>query len=68
LHHVPGVAQAVKRLKRMFLEDPGTRISLLEASQLSGVDEVTCDVILKTLEDARFLRRRPDGFFTKWSE
>jgi DNA-binding IclR family transcriptional regulator len=68
LHHVPGVDQAVKRLKSMFLEEPGTRISLLEASQLSGVDETTCDVILKTLEDARFLRRRPDGLFIKWSE
>ena len=66
--HVPGVDQAVKRLKSMFVEDPGTRLSLPEASRLSGLDEMTCDVILKTLEDARFLRRRPDGLFTKWSE
>jgi DNA-binding IclR family transcriptional regulator len=63
-----GVDQAVKRLKSMFIEDPGTRISLPEASRLSGVDESTCDLILKTLEDAHFLKRRPDGLFIRWSD
>jgi DNA-binding IclR family transcriptional regulator len=68
VHTLLGVDQAVKRLKSMFMEDPGTRISLLEASRLSGVDESTCDVILKTLEDAHFLKRRPDGLFIRWSD
>jgi hypothetical protein len=68
LHTILGIDLAVKRLKSMFLEDPGSRISPFDASRLSGVDETTCGVILQKLEDARFLRRLPGGLFIRWSD
>jgi hypothetical protein len=75
---VAGVAQAVERLKGMilevermkgmFLEVPGTRLSIDEASRLSGVEQATCRIILQALEEARFLKCRPDGLFTRASD
>jgi hypothetical protein len=62
------IADAVARLKNVFLEDPGVRISTADMSRLSGVDATICDVILQTLEDARFIQRRPDGRFARASE
>jgi Fic family protein len=75
---VTGVAQAVERLKGMFievermkgmfLEVPGTRLSIDEAARLTGVEQATCRIILKALEEARFLKCRPDGLFMRASD
>src|SRR5207253_10411615 len=62
------VSQALERLKGMFLDVPGTRLSIDEASRLSGFDETTCSAIVKALEDARFLKRQRDGVFTRASD
>jgi DNA-binding IclR family transcriptional regulator len=62
------IADTVARLKNMFLEHPGTRISPMDVARLSGVDTLTCDLILQTLEKAGFLRRRADGRFTRSSD
>jgi hypothetical protein len=64
---LPGVTEAVTRLKNVFLEDPGMRISAVDAARLTGVDATTCDLILDTLVDARFIHRRADGRFTRSS-
>jgi hypothetical protein len=64
---LPGVTEAVIRLKNVFLEDPGMRISAAEAARLTGVDVTTCDLILDTLVDARFIHRRADGRFARSS-
>ena len=59
------VVDAVDRLKGMFLDVPGTQLSLADASKLSGVEKATCQIILEALEDARFLSRRRDGSFVR---
>ena len=63
----PQVVQAVQRLKGVFLEAPGTRLTLLEAVRLSGLDQPVCETVLGALEDARFLRRASDGSYVRWT-
>ena len=38
----PQVAEGVQRLKGVFLEIPGTRLTLLDAIKLSGLDQPVC--------------------------
>ena len=61
----PVVAQGVQRLKGVFLEMPGTRLTLLDAVKLSGLDQTTCEVVLDALEGARFLKRANDGCYQR---
>jgi len=55
------VAEAIERLKGVFLEVPGTHLSTAQAARLSGLDEALCVSVLSALEDARFLKRTRDG-------
>jgi DNA-binding IclR family transcriptional regulator len=55
--------EAILRLKGVFLEIPGTRLSVADASRLSGLDGPTCNIVLMALEDARFLKRGHDGLY-----
>jgi hypothetical protein len=57
-------AEAVARVKGIFLEVPGSRLSVNDAARLSGLDPATCGQILAALQDARFLKRGRDGAFT----
>jgi hypothetical protein len=59
------VVDAVDRLKGVFLELPGTQLTLAEAVRVSGLDTAMCEVVLRALEDAGFLTRRPGGFFIR---
>ncbi len=59
------IADAVTRLKGVFLEIPGTQLSITDACRLSGLEMTTCGVLLEALEDARFLRRARNGLFTR---
>jgi hypothetical protein len=61
----PRVEEAVQKLKGVFLEVPGTQLSLIDASRLSGLERNTCRMILEALEDVRFLRRAPNGLFVR---
>jgi DNA-binding IclR family transcriptional regulator len=61
----PRVEEAVQKLKDVFLEIPGTQLSLVDASRLSGLERNTCRMILEALEDVRFLRRAPNGLFMR---
>lgn len=59
------IPNAVSRLKGMFLEIPGTRLSVDEASRLTGLERDTCVAVLAALEDARFLARVRHGLFIR---
>ena len=56
-----GASEAVERLKGVFLEIPGTRLTVGGAARLAGVDRTLCHEIMVALEDARFLKRGRDG-------
>ena len=59
------VTEAVERLKGVFLEIPGTQLSIADASRLSGLERHVCSVVLEALEDARFLTRSRNGLFVR---
>ena len=59
------VIDAVDQLKAVFLEMPGTRLTVAEAARLSGVEFPVCGSILNALTDAGFLRQRAGGVFVR---
>lgn len=40
-----------------FLEIPGLKLTRSQMQRLWGLDQVTCDEVIATLVDSRFLRR-----------
>jgi DNA-binding IclR family transcriptional regulator len=61
----PRIAEGVQRLKGVFLEIPGTRLTLTDAAKLSGLDSPVCEVVLGALEEARFLKRDGKGRYQR---
>src|SRR5947199_5609588 len=61
----PRVADAVQRLKGIFLEMPGTQLSMADATRLSGLERPVCRIVLEALEESHFLKRRRDGVFMR---
>ena len=61
----PAVGTALDRVKTVFLNVPGTQLSVADASVLAGLDRDTCHIFLGWLEDARFLRRTSQGLYTR---
>ena len=59
------IAAAVHLLREVYLEAPASRLSACDASQISGLEPSTCQIILEVLADARFLRRSPEGVFVR---
>jgi hypothetical protein len=55
--------EAVERLRGMFLDVPGTRLSVADAARLSGVEPSLSGGVLKPAGDV-FLEARTDGTFT----
>jgi hypothetical protein len=49
----------------MFLDVPGTRLSVPDAARLSGVEHSMCGDVLETLSAKRFLKRHHDGTFIR---
>jgi len=62
------LTDAVHRLRGMFMDVPGSRLSPDDAARLSGVDTPLCQAVLEALLAARFLKRGRDGTFTRTSD
>ena len=56
-------AELVHRIRAEYLEMPGLRLSAPQAQCLFGLDAETCDAVLATLLDAKFLVRTHTGLF-----
>jgi len=48
-----------------YLEMPGLRLTKPQAQRLWGLDARTCEVVLKTLETKKFLRRTPKDSYVR---
>jgi hypothetical protein len=59
------ISDAVDRLKGTFLEMPGTKLTVQQASRLCGLETSACGIILEVLRDTGFLTTRPDGTFMR---
>jgi hypothetical protein len=58
------VPAAVRRMRGMFLEMPGTQLSIADGSRLVGLPPALCSQVLDTLVEAGFLKRTPHGAYT----
>ena len=59
-----GIPLLAQRLKAMYQEMPGMRLSALDAARLAGLDPSVCRDILEALADVHFLKRGHDGTFS----
>ena len=59
------VVVALERLKGVFLEIPGTQLSLADAATISGLDSHMCRQLLAALVDVRFLTYTPTGAYRR---
>jgi len=55
--------QLTERLRGIFSEVPGTRVSVSQAARLAGLEPSLCRLILERLADSQFLKSTPDGTF-----
>jgi DNA-binding IclR family transcriptional regulator len=53
----------LRRIRSEFLEMPGLRLTLWQASRLWGVDADTCRRAVTRLTAEGFLRRTPEGTY-----
>jgi hypothetical protein len=63
----PRIDQLVTRIRAEYLELPGLRLTLSQASRLFGVERVECEHVLTELVSHRFLKTMGDGSFIRRS-
>jgi hypothetical protein len=56
-------AELLRRIRAEYLEMPGLRLTSAQAQCLFGLDAESCDAVLATLLDAKFLVRTHTGLF-----
>jgi hypothetical protein len=59
----PRVERALQRLRSVFSQVPDLRLSLGEAARIAELEAYLCHVLLKALEDLRFVKRGADGLY-----
>ena len=60
----PPAEELLRRIRGEYLEMPGLCLTRAQASRLWGLDNATCQRLLRALLDARFLRLTRDGRFS----
>ena len=53
----------LRRVRAEYLEMPGLRLTAQQAQCLFGLDPESCDAVLGTLMDTKFLSRTDTGLF-----
>ena len=59
------VADWIHLVRAEYLEIPGLHLTRSQVLRLWGLDEITCDALLDTLVDVRFLRRTHAGAYVR---
>jgi|SRR4051794_4264185 hypothetical protein len=59
----PGHERLVRRIRAEFLEMPGLCLTIDQAQRLWSVEPDTCEALLRSLVESRFLRRTDRGLF-----
>ena len=55
----------IARIRAEYLESPGLRLTSAQARRLWGLDPPTCEALLRTLVDAKFLRRTREDTYVR---
>ena len=56
----------LNRVRGEFLEMPGLQLRVEQAQRLWGLDRSTCEELLKSLVDAKFLSRRSGDVYCRF--
>jgi hypothetical protein len=59
------VQDLVMQMQGAFLDTPHLSLTLADAQDRFGVDEITCDAVLGVLVDAKVLSRTSDGVYVR---
>jgi hypothetical protein len=57
-----------RRICAEYTEMPGLLLTLAQARRMWCLDEETCNQVLESLTDEKFLYRRADGTYGRWSD
>jgi predicted transcriptional regulator of viral defense system len=60
------IGTLVLRMQDAFLDTPGLTLTVREAEQRFGVDEITCQAILGVLAEAGVLARTRHGVYSRF--
>lgn len=63
----PRIEQLATRIRAEYLELPGLRLTLSQASRLFGIERGECEHLLQELVAHRFLKTMGDGSFIRRS-
>ncbi len=58
------IGDALRKVKREYLNMPGLRLTPAQAQRLWGLDRESCHALLGALVDAKFLYKTRDGAFS----
>ena len=59
------IPEALDRIKGVFLEHSGARLTVAQAARLAGVESTTCQAIVDVLHDVRFVTRVEANTFVR---
>ena len=59
------VADWLQIIRGEYVESPGLHLTKPQVQRLWGLDALTCDALLATLVNVRFLRRTHDGMYAR---
>jgi len=59
------IEDVLQRIQGEFIEMPGLRLTPAQAQRLWGLERDTCDALLHTLVDAKFLAQTRDGAYVR---
>jgi hypothetical protein len=59
------IQDVIHRIRAEFLEMPGLRLKAEQVQRLCGIERPTCEMVLDTLVNARFLYLKADGHYAR---
>ena len=60
--------ELLDRIRAEYLEMPGMRLTLKQVQRLCGVDGLTCQIVLDSLMEVKFLCLKSDGAYARLTE
>jgi hypothetical protein len=55
----------LNRVRSEFIEMPGLRLRIEQAQRLWNLDRANCEMVLRSLVEANFLRQYPDDGYSR---
>ena len=55
----------LNRVRSEFIEMPGLRLRIEQAQRLWNLDRANCEMVLRSLVEANFLRQYPDDAYSR---